>query len=102
MLFWPSRAQALRRITRGRSSRLRKEGTAVEMQRKCRMVAVMGIALALGAVAADKPVGTTMPRAPVALDSRAMNAMLRADTDKDGYLSREELERYDMTLARRL
>jgi Ca2+-binding EF-hand superfamily protein len=30
-----------------------------------------------------------------------MNAMLRADRDKDGTLSREELEHYDMGLAKR-
>jgi len=30
-----------------------------------------------------------------------MNAMLRADRDKDGTLSREELDQYDLTLSRR-
>ena len=33
--------------------------------------------------------------------SHAMNAMLRADRDKDGLLSRGELEQYDLALARR-
>jgi hypothetical protein len=57
---------------------------------------------AVGAFAGDKPVGTTAQRPPVPLDSEAMNAMLRADRDKDGVLSREELEQYDMGLTRRL
>src|SRR5918992_4859956 len=47
------------------------------------------------------PAGSTAVRPPVPLDTRAMNAMLRADRDKDGTLSREELEQYDMSLARR-
>lgn len=50
---------------------------------------------------ADKAVGSTAVRPPVPLDTGAMNAMLRADRDKDGTLSREELEHYDVTLARR-
>jgi EF hand domain-containing protein len=33
--------------------------------------------------------------------SHAMGAMLRADRDKDGVLSRAELEQYDLGLARR-
>ena len=74
---------------------------SVESGRKCLLAALGAIAIAVGAIAADKPVGTTTLRPPLPLDSRAMNAMLRADTDKDGYLSREELERYDLTLARR-
>jgi hypothetical protein len=49
----------------------------------------------------DKPSGFTTLRPPVPLDTKAMNAMLRADRDKDGTLSREELEHYDMGLARR-
>lgn len=65
------------------------------------MVALIGVMLAVGAIAADKPVGTTVLRPTVPLDSHAMNAMLRADRDKDGVLSREELEQYDMNLARR-
>ena len=67
----------------------------------CRMVAALGVLVALGALAADKPVGMTVLRPPVPIDSHAMNAMLRADRDKDGVLSRDELEQYDMTLARR-
>jgi hypothetical protein len=49
----------------------------------------------------DKAVGSTATRPPAPLDTRAMNAMLRADRDKDGVLSREELEQYDIGLARR-
>jgi Ca2+-binding EF-hand superfamily protein len=49
----------------------------------------------------DKAVGSTSLRPPVPLDTNAMNAMLRADRDKDGTLSREELEHYDMGLAKR-
>ncbi|HYC46595.1 MAG TPA: EF-hand domain-containing protein [Burkholderiales bacterium] len=50
---------------------------------------------------ADKPVGTTAARPPVLFDPHAMNAMLRADRDKDGVLSREELDHYDLSLSRR-
>ena len=35
------------------------------------------------------------------VESHAMSAMLRADRDKDGVLSRGELEQYDLALARR-
>lgn len=49
----------------------------------------------------DKPVGTTTLRPPVPLDSEAMSAMLRADRDKDGTVSREELDQYDLVLGRR-
>lgn len=69
--------------------------------RSCAAIALIGIALTAGAAAADKPHGTTATRPPAPLDTRAMNAMLRADTDKDGVLSRDELERYDLSLARR-
>ena len=67
----------------------------------------IALAGALGALAApaaermtEKGVGSTTLRPPVPLDTHAMNAMLRADRDKDGTLSREELEQYDMGLAR--
>ena len=74
----------------------------LDSRRKCRALALIGLTLALGAFAADKPpVGMTVLRPPVPLDSQAMNAMLRADKDKDGVLSREELEHYDLSLARR-
>ena len=64
--------------------------------------AVIAMVLAVSAIAADKgPVGSTAWRPPVPLDSEAMNTMLRADRDKDGMLSREELEQYDLGLARR-
>ena len=71
------------------------------------VVIVIAAAMAISAVAAergiaaDKAVGTTAVRPPVPLDSEAMNAMLRADKDKDGTLSREELDQYDLSLARR-
>jgi hypothetical protein len=35
------------------------------------------------------------------IDSEAMNRMLRADRDKNGTLSREELEQYDAALSKR-
>ena len=79
----------------------------MQHRRTCVVTAAIAMALALPAVAADrgpaadKPVGTTAVRPPVPLDSEAMNAMLRADRDKDGTLSREELEHYDLGLARR-
>ena len=73
----------------------------METTRNCRFVALTGVLFALGAFAGDRPVGTTAERPAVPLDSQAMNAMLRADRDKDGVLSREELERYDIGLSRR-
>jgi Ca2+-binding EF-hand superfamily protein len=47
-----------------------------------------------------KPAGS-ISRHSTPLDTEALNAMLRADRDKDGMLSREELEHHDMILARR-
>lgn len=78
----------------------------MNIRRTCFAVAMVAVSLAVIAPAAerpqsDKPVGSTSLRPPVPLDSHAMNAMLRADRDKDGTLSREELEHYDMGLARR-
>jgi hypothetical protein len=35
------------------------------------------------------------------VQSQALNAMVRADRDKDGVLSRDEVEHYDLSLARR-
>ena len=70
-------------------------------------IAAIGIVLAVAAQAgdrssADKAVGsTTSQQPPAPLDTRAMNAMLRADRDKDGALSPAELEQYDLNLARR-
>ena len=51
--------------------------------------------------APGKAVGSTSLKPPVPLDTEAMNVMLRADRDKDGTLSRDELEQYDLALARR-
>ena len=45
--------------------------------------------------------GSTLLRPSVPLDSKAMKAMLRADRDKDGTLSIEELDQYDLTLGQR-
>ena len=59
------------------------------------------VLLALPGYGAQPHTGSTTLRPPVPIDSRAMNAMLRADRDKDGTLSFEELEQYDMTLAPR-
>lgn len=76
-------------------------------RRKCVSVAAIGIVIALSAIAGDKAgvgerdTGSTTLRPPVPLDTKAMKAMLRADVDKDGTLSRAELERYDMTLGGR-
>ena len=71
-----------------------------------RGLVALAISLATSAPAAEKTVpersvGSTAVKPPVPLDTQAMNAMLRADRDKDGTLSREELEQYDMSLARR-
>ena len=69
-------------------------------------IAFAGALAALAAPAAERmtdkaALGSTSLRPPVPLDTQAMNAMLRADRDKDGTLTREELEQYDMGLARR-
>ena len=71
-------------------------------------VGIAAIAIVLAAAAqaadglsADKAVGSTVLQPPAPLDTRAMNAMLRADRDKDGALSPQELEHYDVGLARR-
>ena len=66
----------------------------------------MAVLLALPAYAGDTQrgdtgTGSTTLRPPVPIDTKAMNAMLRADRDKDGTLSAEELEHYDMTLGPR-
>lgn len=66
----------------------------------------MATVVALCTYAAETPrgerdTGSTTLRPPVPLDTKAMNAMLRADRDKDGMLSVEELEHYDMTLGPR-
>ena len=65
------------------------------------VMAASAFALITSAVAADRPVGSTSLRPPAPLDSHTMGSMLRADRDKDGVVSREELEHYDVGLARR-
>ncbi len=52
-------------------------------------IGVISVALGMGAVAADKP--------PTATDS--MNLMMKADTDKDGTLTRAETAKFDSALA---
>ena len=51
------------------------------------------------ALVAEQP--TSARTATAVLNSPAMLAMLRADRDKDGLLSREELDDYDLLLGRR-
>lgn len=68
--------------------------------------AAVAAVCAVSAPAADrsssnKAVSSTEVRPPVPLDTHAMNAMLRADRDKDGTLSPQELEQYNLGLARR-
>jgi hypothetical protein len=68
--------------------------------------AALAALIAAAAPAADrlnagKAAGSSTSRPSVSLDSQALNAMLRADRDKDGTLTREELEHHDMTLAPR-
>lgn len=75
--------------------------------RKGLSVAAVGMVLAFSALAGDRSAiaerntGSTTLRPPVPLDTKAMKAMLRADRNKDGTLSREELEHYDVTLGAR-
>jgi hypothetical protein len=81
------------------------------MNRPAAYVAMLLMAIASGAalpaerlpanptaLVAERP---ATARAASVLNSPAMNAMLRADRDKDGMLSREELDEYDLTLGRR-
>lgn len=49
----------------------------------------------------ERSVGSTAVRLPTPLDSHVMEAMLKADRDKDGTLSREELDHFDVALGRR-
>ena len=69
------------------------------------IAALLVMLAALPAAAAErfsgKGTGSISARPSVPLDSDALNAMLRADVDKDGMLSREELDQYDIGLARR-
>lgn len=58
-------------------------------------------AYATEASRAQRDTGSTLLRPSVPLDSKAMKAMLRADRDKDGLLSIEELDQYDLTLSPR-
>jgi hypothetical protein len=71
----------------------------------CIIAALLAVLVALPVAPAErfsgKGTGSISPRPTVPLDSDAMNAMLRADVDKDGTLSRDELEQYDIGLARR-
>ena len=75
----------------------------MDFRSACCGIALTGALFALSVLAADNkpPVGSIATRPIVPLDSEAMQAMMRADRDKDGVLSREELEHYDMGLARR-
>ena len=73
---------------------------------RCVGALAMTALVALSAYAAEVPraqrdTGSTLLRAPVPLDTKAMKAMLRADRDKDGVLSEEELGQYDLTLGPR-
>jgi hypothetical protein len=74
-------------------------------RKACAIAALLSVIGAASLPAAERPsgkaVGSTSLRPPPPLDSEAMNAMLRADVDKDGTLSREELDQYDLGLARR-
>ena len=74
-------------------------------RKACAIAAIFSVFGAASIPAAERPsgkaVGSTSLRPPAPLDSEAMNAMLRADVDKDGTLTREELEQYDLGLARR-
>jgi hypothetical protein len=74
-------------------------------QNLCAIAALLAVLAASPLAAAErfsgKGTGLTSPRLPVPLDREAMNAMLRADVDKDGVLTHEELEQYDIGFARR-
>lgn len=65
---------------------------------------VIAAALAVSAMSGDRVANGDQPAAAgrnAVLDSEAMKAMLRADRDKNGVLTREEVEQYDLGLARR-
>jgi hypothetical protein len=65
------------------------------------LTALAAIGISAAERTPDKAVGSTSLKPSPAIDTHAMNAMLRADSDKDGTLSQQELEQYDLTLARR-
>ena len=67
------------------------------------VAAVIAVASAAAAAEPPLPAEQVVPsrQTETTLRSRAMSAMLRADRDKDGMLSREELDDYDLTLGRR-
>src|SRR5690349_20470816 len=65
------------------------------------LTALAAIGISAAERTPDKAVGSTSLKPPATLDTQAMNAMLRADSDKDGTLSQQELEQYDLSLARR-
>jgi hypothetical protein len=68
---------------------------------RARIAALSLIAVAAIAAAAVSASEKGSAAASQSLDTPAMNAMLRADRDKDGLLSREELDQYDLTTGRR-
>jgi hypothetical protein len=68
------------------------------MMRIAVLVAFASVCAGLAA-ASERSLAGDWPQS--ALKSPAMSAMLRADRDKDGMLSREELEEYDITLGPR-
>ena len=67
------------------------------MQRTAHLIVAAAAGVAFGA-AADERALALIATSPL---PDPMSAMLRADRDKDGVLSREELEQYDVSLARR-
>jgi hypothetical protein len=73
--------------------------TRCTIRRAVLVVLTTAVVAAVPARAAEPTVPGDWPQS--ALRSPAMNAMLRADRDKDGALSREELEDYDLTLVPR-
>jgi hypothetical protein len=79
---------------------MQEDAAAVHRVRMAMFVVYAAAVLAAGTVAAsERTAPDHWPQS--ALNSPAMQAMLRADRDKDGTLSREELEEYDLTLGRR-
>jgi hypothetical protein len=72
---------------------------AIKVGAALSVIVTSAVMMAGPALAADRAAPADWPRS--ALNSPAMHAMLRADRNKDGVLSREELEEYDLTLGPR-
>ena len=71
------------------------------MHRAAYLVIAVAAGVAFAAAADDRAAAGAPALIATSPLPDPMSAMLRADRDKDGVLSREEVEHYDVSLARR-